>query len=357
MSGFSRREFIKKLCGSVAALCVAKRTAFSIGETGSFEMLVIGDSIIYGQGLREENKFYNLVKSWLQTELKRDVILNVKAHSGARISLHEDDLTGMRRGGISDTKFYNHEVPMSFPSIESQINLAEKDYKNPQTVDLIMLTGGITDLIVADILNGKGDDAQLKTEIVKYCGDSMFSLLEKSAAVFPNAKIVVIGYFPPISSKSKGSKVFNAMLELYSFPRLLKPLANNVLTRQFLRGMKKRAIRRSQIWAADSTREFQTAIAKLNGKFDKPRAFFVQSPINDENTYATKNSLLWEMGKNGKSDDETFDARKTACTADLKEINAATKLNYPQRFCELSGLGHPDIEGSKAYAEAVKDKL
>ncbi len=358
MPDFSRRKFIKKMCGSVAALFVANRAVFSFDETAkTFEMLVAGDSIIFGQGLREENKFYSIVKNWLQIELKREVKLNVKAHSGARISLHADDINGLKRGEKNDVTYYNREVPVSFPSIESQIKLAEKDYESPKNVDLIMLTGGITDLEVADILNGKGDDAKLKADIVKYCRDSMFTLLEKSAAAFPNAKILVIGYFPPISNKSKGSKVFNAMLELYKIPRPLKLFVNNVLTRQFLKGMKKRAIRRSQIWTEDSDREFQNAIAELNKKFDKPRAFFVKSPINDETCYGTKNSLLWEMGKNGKTNDETYDERKTGCRVELDEITKTTKLNYPRRFCELSGLGHPNIEGSKAYAEAIKETL
>jgi hypothetical protein len=358
MLSFSRREFIKKICGSVAALLVANRTVFSTGEDAkSFELLVIGDSLIFGQGLREENKFYMIVKNRLQTELNREVKLNLKAHSGARISLRDEDLNGLKRGGKNDETYYNREVPLPFPSIESQIKLARKDYENPQNVDLIMLTGGITDLEVSDILNGKGNEAKLKADIVKHCRDSMFRLLEQSAAAFPNAKIIVVGYYPPISNKSKGSKVFNAMLELYKIPRLLKPFANNVLTRQFLQGLKKRAIKRSQIWKEDSDREFQNAITKLNEKLEKPRAFFVQSPINNETCYGTKNSLLWEMGKKGKSNDEIYDARKIACAADLNEITKTAKLNYSHRFCELSGLGHPNIEGSKAYAEAIRDKL
>jgi lysophospholipase L1-like esterase len=358
MTAFSRREFIHKICGSVAMLFIANRTVFSFDESDKpFEILVLGDSLIYGQGLKDENKFYILVKNWLQTNLKREVNLNLKAHSGARISLHDEDINGLKLGGKDETTYYNREVPLAFPSIESQIILAKKDYEKPQNVNLIMLTGGITDIGAPDILNGKGDEAKLKADIVKYCRDSMFNLLEKTTATFPNAKILVIGYYPPISTKSKGSKIFNAMLELYKVPRLLKPLANNLLTRQFLQGLKKRAIKRSKIWIEDSDREFQNAIAKLNGKFDKPRAFFVQSPINDDNTYGTKNSLLWEMGKKGKTNDEIYDERKIGCSTDLTELNKSTKVVYPLRFCELSGLGHPNIEGSKAYAEAVKDKL
>jgi lysophospholipase L1-like esterase len=356
MTAFSRREFIKNMCGSVAALFVANRAVFSLDETDKpFEMLIIGDSLIYGQGLREENKFYNLVKNWLKTELNREVNLNQKSHSGSRLSLHDEDLNGLKLGGIEDKTYFKGEVPLAFPSIESQVVLAQKDYEKPENVDLIMLTGGITDIGAPEILNGKSDDTKLKADIVKYCHNSMFNLLEKTANAFPNAKIVVIGYFPPISNKSKGSKIFDAMLSLYKVP--LKPLVNNVLTRRFLQGLKKRGIKRSQIWFEDSNREFQNAIDKLNKKLDKPRAFFVESPINDENTFGTKNTLLWEMGKKGKTNDELYDDRKLGCSTDLIELNKSTKVVYPLRFCELSGLGHPNIEGSKAYAEAIKVKL
>jgi hypothetical protein len=48
-------------------------------------MLVVGDSLISAQGLREQNKFYYLVKDWLQADVfgaSRRVNLKVKAHVG-----------------------------------------------------------------------------------------------------------------------------------------------------------------------------------------------------------------------------------------------------------------------------------
>src|SRR6476620_12094198 len=50
------------------------------------QMLVIGDSIMWGQGLRDDEKFSSRVKCWLQEKTDREVKLHMEAHSGAVIS-------------------------------------------------------------------------------------------------------------------------------------------------------------------------------------------------------------------------------------------------------------------------------
>ncbi|NJM53676.1 MAG: hypothetical protein HC846_09980 [Blastocatellia bacterium] len=91
MSNFSRRQFLKSL-GAMATLFVANRTGLSFAQnSGDFEMLVVGDSVIWGQGLEEKDKTYTLIKNWLETELDKRVNLKVKAHSGATIFLHEKE--------------------------------------------------------------------------------------------------------------------------------------------------------------------------------------------------------------------------------------------------------------------------
>src|SRR5688500_464062 len=53
-------------------------------------MLVLGDSIMWGQGLREEEKFSSRVKCWLQEKTNREVKVHVEAHSGAVISAESE---------------------------------------------------------------------------------------------------------------------------------------------------------------------------------------------------------------------------------------------------------------------------
>src|SRR5437868_14173868 len=49
-----------------------------------FNLLVLGDSISWGQGLRDEHKAWYQVKSWLETS-GRKVSERIEAHSGAVI--------------------------------------------------------------------------------------------------------------------------------------------------------------------------------------------------------------------------------------------------------------------------------
>src|SRR5207253_6024171 len=46
-------------------------------------MLVVGDSILWGQGLKPEHKSWYQVKLWLERTTGRKVIEKIEAHSGA----------------------------------------------------------------------------------------------------------------------------------------------------------------------------------------------------------------------------------------------------------------------------------
>ena len=48
-------------------------------------VLVLGDSISWGQGLKDEHKASSLVKSWLEQQTGREVRQMIQAHSGAII--------------------------------------------------------------------------------------------------------------------------------------------------------------------------------------------------------------------------------------------------------------------------------
>ena len=86
-----------------------------------FEVLVVGDSHISGQGLKPQNKFYSLVVEWLQNEVVgkgRKIDLKVKAHAGSRIDIHREELAEMKKVGDDVNKYYYDEANISSPSID-----------------------------------------------------------------------------------------------------------------------------------------------------------------------------------------------------------------------------------------------
>lgn len=362
MTKHSRRDFIKQL-GTFAAVALAGRSAFSsVTASGSeaFDFLVIGDSLVWGQGLREEHKFYQLTKNWLETEVfknERAVNLKVKAHSGARINLKQYETDALAAAEISEDEFFHREVNLSFPSIRAQVDAARKEYENPRDVDLIMLTGGVTDIRLTTIINPLKDNDELKSDIVKYCNEKMFELLEQTANEFPDALIVVAGYYPFLSKHTPSSTIFNHVLEIYDVPPPLKALINNPLNRRLLKRYRRKMIERSAIWAENSTLEFGKAVDRLNAKFEKPRAVFVASPIKEENSIGAKNTLVYEVGKKGKAQDALASERLEVCGKTIDKLKKATDLKLRTRTCEIATIGHPNVEGSRAYAEAIKEKL
>jgi len=226
MEEYSRRQFLKQL-GAAAGLFLLSRSVLSLpnfdfsGDSKTFEMLVVGDSHISGQGLQEKNKFYYLVKEWLQTDIfgeSRKVNLKVKAHSGSRIYLHEDELEAMQKAGDDINKFYHQEANLSSPSIQMQIDVARKEYADANAVNLVMLSGGITDVLVANTINPFLKEKKMRALIHKYCNEAMFGLLEQTTGAFPNAQVVVLGYFPIISTKSDVNKISRYLFKPVKFP-------------------------------------------------------------------------------------------------------------------------------------------
>ena len=366
MDNYSRRKFLKQF-GAVSALLLSSRTAFSLPDLGAaekdFEMLIVGDSLIAGQGLREEDKIYTLTKQWLEREVfenKRRVNLKNKSHSGARLFLAENEIRALRKAEKSLDKFYHPEVNFSFPSSKTQIDVAANEYqkegKSLQDINLIMLSGGLTNLNSSYIINPFKKNKPLREKIEKYCNQAMFEFLLHANQKFPNALLTVISYFPMVSKKSSTGKIYNAILELYKLPRPTKPILNNIVTKQFIKPLHKKMNKRSKIWFEESTRALQTAVKRFNEKTGQEKAVFVKSPIPENRSFGTKNSLLFGMAKKGRTNDDMYDVRRRECGKAIKTLEDV-KLKFRTRFCELSGLGHPNIEGSRAYAGEVKKTL
>jgi hypothetical protein len=363
MENFSRREFLKRTA-SLAAFLLASRSGLSApkrAETARpFEILVVGDSVVSGQGLQEKNKSYSLVKEWLQKEIfgeSREVNLKVKAHSGARISLHADELKNLLAAGDDFNKFYHREINLSFPSIEAQIDAARREYESAESVNLILLSGGITDVTVANIINPFFKEEKMRAQIHQYCREAMRGLLEHATETFPNAAVAVVGYFPMISTKSDANKISKFFLKVVKFPQPLQIAFTNNLSKQLMKILRKKMANRSRIWVEQSNREICEAIGKVNSKLDQPRIFFVKTPITEETCYATKNSMLWQTDEDNLPNDEMYSERKIECRKAFDELNFRDYGRFTNRMCEIMGIGHPNIEGARAYAEAIKNAL
>lgn len=325
-----------------------------------YRILVVGDSHISGQGLRDENRFYDIVKETLQNEdfgAARRVELKVKAHAGSRITIHPKELKAMAKAGDDINVFRFTEANLSAPSIRRQVEVAAAEYADPSNVDLVMLSGCITDVLVADIMSPFYPLAKLRERVRRFCNVSMIELLGQIADAFPRAKIVVVGYAPIASKKTDVKAMARYFFRIVNFPSKLQFIATNPLSRQLLKPFRNKFAERSEIWMRESNRHITAAVKKANSGLESERIFYVPSPIPADLSYGTPESLVWEIGKNHRPNDETYEERKDGCAQVFREMAYKHYGRLSQRMCELSSVAHPNVAGSRAFADAIMELI
>lgn len=131
----------------------------------------------------------------------------VYAHSGATINSENSNSLGVIGGE------FGGEVPTNFPTVMEQVDLHfSSNNEVDLTVDLILVDGGANDVDTAKILNPLTPFDLREEDISKPCRDDMKLLLEKLARKFPNAKIVITGYYTILSEKSDRTTSVAALL-------------------------------------------------------------------------------------------------------------------------------------------------
>jgi lysophospholipase L1-like esterase len=294
-------------------------------------IIVLGDSVTWGQGLLPAHKFANLVAAGLGLpSLGNDAFV---AHSGAIIGVHNPATTSARDG----------EIPVPAPMIIDQVSAVPA----PLSADLVIITGGINDIGVDTIVNPLTDLGTLRAATKQACYDDLKTLLVKVLATFTLARVRVTGYFPilsPASNPLVGS-AGDPLLHLLGnfnvgFPQTLE--RDDVLSAVSDRTM--------QFWQ-DSNDYMAQAVADANG--GAANAAFVQMPFIADNALFAPMSMLWGFAPDLGPEDEVAVQRGQACD-----------LQYPSPFelvadeiCHHASVGHPNVAGAQAISRAILNTL
>ncbi len=379
MTPKSLRQTFLILPGLVLLFCLAAATATAacpneIKSSGAapLQMLVLGDSIMWGQGLREEEKFSSRVKCWLEEKTNREVKVHVEAHSGAVISA----------APATPPRFATSygEVNLGTPSINEQLDHAIQFYKQDQSSPaLILMNGCVNDVGVKNLLAASTPLEDLRAQVRKSCGQDMNSLLQRVRKSFSESYVLVTGYYPIVSPQTANNP----------FLRLLVKKLNNQSpeARQMSdQEMRARLIAISDEWYKSSTANLVEAIAKINVA-DAPesaKVSFVEIQFGPEHVFAAPDSLLWNFmfastNLTGfakvivwlsfgtaayKTNDHVRQSRIRSCEEIFKKPKGikedkSQKSSREDLFliCRYASLGHPNQMGALIYTEAIKGQL
>ncbi len=283
------------------------------------------DSVMWGQGLAEQDKIHTKVLGYIASGLNgRPVEKQVAAHSGAIIGLKAADLNAQfATNGMSG------EMPRSHPTIGWQ---AMNQIQNPELVDLVLMNGGINDVDVRQILTLDytiGLEA-LRQRTRDLVGAQMQTLLTSTVMPrFPRATIVVSNYFPIISWDS-------AMDVTGAFVRLLFPLGG-LLSLELQRKLTDQSL----AFHDESTKAMQDAVANANKQFGTDRVKFAASGFMGSNAMGAWNAFLYSPGQA----DPLASSRALECPRYFTNESLET--------CKQAQSGHPNPRGALSYASNI----
>lgn len=311
----------------------------------TFNMIVIGDSIAWGAGLKREEKYYYKVAEWLQQKLKKPIEVRILAHTGASLNKSQNV-------EISKRSFINPELSSWDPTLLEQ---ADK-ISNPEDVDLILLSGGINDVGVNKILNPiiAPDEMQYLCDGIE---DPMYSLLIKLLGKCPDSYIIVTSYYPIVSNdtseqaldifinefikgdhNSADAQGFALIKSLFGTRRILSMLSSNsnLFHNQSILSIG-RAIDRAN----------QYSISELKGE----RVIFALVDFPSNRSYGTNESWLWritdpETNEGRLTNDHMYDYRISFCNKTL--------CNWSDI---ITAVGHPNVEGANEYNRTIINAL
>lgn len=188
------------------------------------KVVVVGDSMMWGQGLKESDKFALKASQQLAKLLGRELkTVENTARSGACIIAgkseaerrkNRDDfldtyptlfhspqeITDFLENNIQEVprRLYG-ENPCTFPTISYQVQRINDDVG--RSIDLVIMNGGANDLDFQAFLNvmehQKDFVRHFDPQLEEIFHDRVLSLLRQARKKFPNALLVYTGYYTP----------------------------------------------------------------------------------------------------------------------------------------------------------------
>ena len=327
---------------------VAKSNALNI-TLDTFRMIVVGDSIQWGQGLQEHQKMHTLVENEIKSRAGNiGVYKSVFAHSGAIIGADNNRTKPAIQGE------FGGEVNDSFPTIREQVLTALNGQVSDDTIDLVLMDGGINDVGITTIIDPLSIidplDNQLEQKIDDFFHGRMKELLKLTSEKFPSAKIIVTGYFQIISDDTDGNLIGLALtgfgLAVAGFPGVIGGLILNSVVVDKIKKRCSTLKDRSHTQIVRAITETMNELTTSSG-----RMFFADPLFLGENSIFSPKALLFGINTDLSPEDNDLvaNARKRVCDLNSDRADPTT--------CAIASIGHPNPAGARKYADSVISQI
>lgn len=313
-------------------------------ESNAFQLVVIGDSIAYGNGLGQENKYYNQIAEDLRKTLKRPVEITVYAHSGAKISSYSESIEEMlfRETGQLPDASLNKEGP----------TLMEQAARISNDADLILVSGGINDVGVLSIIGTANTEKNIRKHTEDNIKEPMAELLTTILAnTKTDAKILVTGYYQLVTEDTIMESQDAAVTTPTSATRYMQTGLSNAI-KEIKRGDDDEIrISNSKAFYEVSTTSLQDAASAANKADDgRNRVVFVDPKFESANSYGASQPFLWELSSYTQSNDDQSEERSSA-------IAQSDLIFIDKIINKMNAIGHPNNNGASQYKKAIMEAI
>jgi len=186
-----------------------------------------GDSVMWGQGLKRNETFADLITRGVGRENQKPAVLVVnRSRSGAVLLEREnqreeflDTYPALFKSRPSRQRFRDGddgnavnlygEIPASFPTVKWQVDIVPADVG--KNIDVALLTGGANDIGFDTVINPRefpGEFIQeLDGKIRSITHDDLLAQIRRTRNKCPRALIMVFGYYLPLSYASSEKEI------------------------------------------------------------------------------------------------------------------------------------------------------
>ncbi|MDQ5823434.1 MAG: hypothetical protein M3441_04370 [Chloroflexota bacterium] len=286
---------------------------------------------MWGEGLREDQKFTTLVAREIERRTGRQVHLVGEPHCGAWMGDNPDGEDGPRLHG---------EIPSARPSIPLQARRVQ----DRDNVDLVLVNGGINDFGSLLVLLHPGlNITRFSTVAAEACGVMMRKLLAFILAEYPRAKVVVLGYYKIITSHSQLSELSELVKAVSKVNAPSGPifwpawLLIDFLTDAMVLTYREIVAPRLKLWHDLSRQNLSQAVEAQ----DSARVIYVDPDFTEANAYGAEDSLLFRLHE----EDPMKALRREICSS-IFDVG-----------CVVAATGHPNEAGARQYARKILEGI